>query len=315
MSATRQFLSLISPRYWPSWLLLALWYLLAQTPYRFQWWLARVLSPLLRLNKKRLGIAETNLRLCFPEWSEQQRRRALSENLFSTAMAMMESGMAWFWPKWRLRRLYRVKGLQHLEQARRDGQGALLLSLHFTTLDLGCAMLSQHYAFDGMYTPHRNPVFDWVQRKGRERYSKESTQAIPRNSVRTMVSRLRQGKFVWYAPDRDLGPKVSIFVPFFGVPAATVTATGSIARMGRAKVIPFTQRRLPSGRGYELVIHPPFEAYPSGDGYQDTLRVNQFMEREIIKCPEQYFWAQPRFKTRPPGAEPLYPHKRKLAGL
>jgi KDO2-lipid IV(A) lauroyltransferase len=305
MSESRVSSKLYAPRYWPSWLLLAAWYLLAQLPYRLQWWLARLLSPLLRFNKKRLNIARTNLRLCFPEWSDEKRERALTENLFSTAMALMETGIAWFWPKWRLRRLYRVTGLEHLEAVQKEGQGALLLSLHFTTLDLGSAMLGQHVNYDGMYSPHCNRVYDCVQKKGREAYSADAI-AIPRDSVRTMVNRLRQGRMVWYAPDRDLGPKVSIFVPFFGVPAATVTATGTFARMGRARVIPFTQIRLNRGRGYELVIHPPFEDYPTGDEYQDALRVNQFMEQEIRKCPEQYFWAQPRFKTRPPGEAAFY---------
>lgn len=295
---------LFAPRYWPSWLLLAVWFLLAQLPYRVQWLLAHLLSPLLRLNKKRLRIARTNLRLCFPELSEAERERILRENLFSTTMAVMETGIAWFWPAWRLRGLYRVSGLEHLSE-REEGQGALLLSLHFTTLDLGSAMLGQHIIYDGMYTPHKNKVFDAVQKNRREKYS-EGGLTIPRTSVRTMVSHLRRGRMIWYAPDRDLGPKVSIFVPFFGVPAATVTATGTFARMGQARVIPFTQRRLDKARGYELVIHPPFEDYPTGDEYQDALRVNEFMEREIRKCPEQYFWAQPRFKTRPPGEPPVY---------
>lgn len=99
---------------------------------------------------------------------------------------------------------------------------------------------------------------------------------------------------------------MSLFVPFFGVQTATVSATSKFAQMGRARVIPFTQRRLDHGKGYEMVIHPPFEDFPSGDEYQDTLRINQFMEREVLKCPGQYFWAQPRFKTRPEGEAPLY---------
>jgi KDO2-lipid IV(A) lauroyltransferase len=155
-----------------------------------------------------------------------------------------------------------------------------------------------------LYTPHKNKVFDAVQKNRREKYC-EGGLTIPRTSVRTMVSHLRRGRLVWYAPDRDLGPKVSIFVPFFGVPAATVTATGTFARMGQARVIPFTQVRLDNAQGYELIIHPPFEDYPTGDDYQDALRVHEFMEREIRKCPEQYFWAQPRFKTRPPGEPPV----------
>jgi KDO2-lipid IV(A) lauroyltransferase len=156
-----------------------------------------------------------------------------------------------------------------------------------------------------MYRPHGNAVYDYMQKAQREKYVKEGT-AFSRDNIRAMVSRLRQGRMVWYAPDRDLGEKISIFVPFMGVQTATVTATAQFARMGRAKVIPFCQRRLPDGKGYELIIHPPFENYPTGDEYQDALRVNQFMEEEIRKIPGQYFWAQPRFKTRPEGEASFY---------
>jgi KDO2-lipid IV(A) lauroyltransferase len=300
--------SLLAPRHWPSWMGAGIWYLLAQLPYRFQIVLARLISPLLKRNKKRLHMAQVNIDLCFPHLSEAERQKLLDETLFSTAMAIFETGIAWFWSKKRLRRLFTISGVEHLEAAKRDGQGALLLSMHFTHLDLGSAMLGQHTDYDGMYRPHKNPVYDYLQKTRREAYCPGIT--IPRDNVRLMISRLRQGRMVWYAPDRDLGARMSLFVPFFGVQTATVSATSKFAQMGRAKVIPFTQRRLDNGKGYELVIHPPFDDFPSGDEYQDTLRVNQFMEREILKCPGQYFWAQPRFKTRPEGEPPLYRRRK-----
>lgn len=302
--------SLLAPRHWPSWMGAGIWYLLAQLPYRFQIVLARLISPLLKRNKKRLHMAQVNIDLCFPHLSEAERQKLLDETLFSTAMAIFETGIAWFWSKKRLRRLFTISGVEHLEAAKRDGQGALLLSMHFTHLDLGSAMLGQHTDYDGMYRPHKNPVYDYLQKTRREAYCPGIT--IPRDNVRLMISRLRQGRMVWYAPDRDLGARMSLFVPFFGVQTATVSATSKFAQMGRAKVIPFTQRRLDNGKGYELVIHPPFDDFPSGDEYQDTLRVNQFMEREILKCPGQYFWAQPRFKTRPEGEPPLYRRRKEL---
>ncbi|MGB3611962.1 MAG: LpxL/LpxP family Kdo(2)-lipid IV(A) lauroyl/palmitoleoyl acyltransferase [Cellvibrio sp.] len=300
--------SLLAPRHWPSWMGAGIWYLLAQLPYRFQIVLARLISPLLKRNKKRLHMAQVNIDLCFPHLSEAERQKLLDETLFSTAMAIFETGIAWFWSKKRLRRLFTISGVEHLEAAKRDGQGALLLSMHFTHLDLGSAMLGQHTDYDGMYRPHKNPVYDYLQKTRREAYCPGIT--IPRDNVRLMISRLRQGRMVWYAPDRDLGARMSLFVPFFGVQTATVSATSKFAQTGRAKVIPFTQRRLDNGKGYELVIHPPFDDFPSGDEYQDTLRVNQFMEREILKCPGQYFWAQPRFKTRPEGEPPLYRRRK-----
>lgn len=297
--------ALLAPRHWPAWFGIGIWFLMAQLPYRLQYYLAYLFVPILRLNKKRLHQAETNLRLCFPELSDKERDALLSETLYSTAMAIFETAIAWFWPKWRLRRLFTITGVEHVEQAHREGVGALLLSMHFTTLDIGSAMLGQYVNYDGMYRKHNNDVYDYMQKVRREAYAPGGT-AFSRDNVRGMISRLRQGRMIWYAPDRDLGEKISVFAPFFGVQTATVTATAQFARMGRAKVIPFTQKRLPYGRGYELVIHPPFENYPTGDEYQDALRVNEFMEKEIRKIPGQYFWAQPRFKTRPEGEAGVY---------
>lgn len=297
--------ALLAPRYWLAWFGVVVWFLIAQLPYRAQYYLPYLVMPYLKRNKKRLNQAQTNLRICFPELTDKEREDLLNETIYSTAMAIFETGIAWFWPKWRLRRLFTITGVEHVEAAQKDGQGALLLSMHFTTLDIGSAMLGLHVNYDGMYRPHRNKVYDYMQKIRREAYAPGGT-AFSRDNVRGMISRLRQGRMIWYAPDRDLGEKVSVFVPFFGVQTATVTATAQFARLGRARIIPFTQKRLPNAKGYELVIHPPFENYPTGDEYEDALRVSKFMEDEVRKIPGQYFWAQPRFKTRPPGEPRLY---------
>lgn len=305
--------ALLAPRHWLAWLALGIWFLLAQLPYIVQYYLAHAMTPLLRLNKKRMSLARTNLRKCFPDLSDAERDKLLNETIFSTAMAVFETGIAWFWPQWRLRRLFTAKGLEHLQAAQRDGQGALLLSLHFTTLEIGSAMLGTLVNYDGMYRPHNNAVYDFMQKSRREAYcipppgeQVNNSTALSRDNVRGMISRLRKGRMIWYAPDRDLGEKLSVFVPFLGVQTATVTATAKLAELGKARIIPFAQKRLPRGRGYELVIHPPFVDFPSGDDYQDALRVSQFMEVEVRKIPGQYFWAQPRFKTRPEGESSFY---------
>jgi Kdo2-lipid IVA lauroyltransferase/acyltransferase len=297
--------SLLKPQHWPSWFALFFWILLAQLPYKVQYLLAKILSPLLHLNKKRVHLARVNIALCFPHLSEKEREKLLRDNLFSTAMTVFETGIAWFWPKWRLRKLYNISGLEYIQQAQAEKKGALLLSLHFTTLDIGSAMLGQYVNYDGMYKPHSNPVYDFLQKNRREAYCRGGM-AFSRDNVRAMIGQLRKGRMIWYAPDRDLGSKVSVFVPFFGVPTATVTATSQFTRLGRALVIPFSQYRLPWAKGYQVVIHPPFENFPTEDEIADTRRVNEFMESEILKCPEQYFWAQPRFKTRPEGEKKLY---------
>lgn len=304
MKRTHLTLALLKPRYWLSWFGAGVWFLLAQLPYGWQMWLARRLAPLLYLNKKRIAYGRVNLQKCFPHLSEQEREALLRENTFSTAASLFETGIGWFWPGWRLRKLYTIRGLEHLRAAEQDGVGVLLLTAHFTTLDIGSAFLGQSVDYDGLYRAHGNAVYDYLQRKCRETYCDGI--AIPRDSVRTMIRQLRKGRIVWYAPDRDLGPKNSIFVPFFGVPAATVTATSKLVSIGRARIIPFTQKRLDHNKGYELIIHKPLKDFPSDDETQDALRINQFLEREIKKYPEQYFWVQPRFKTRPEGEASFY---------
>lgn len=296
--------SLLAPRYWPVWLLMGFWWLVAQLPFALQVLMARGLGNLLwRVGGSRRHIAETNIRLCFPGKSEAEREALVRENFFSTAMALFETGIAWFWPSWRLRRLYRVRGLEHLPE--HPQQGVLLMAMHFTTLDIGGAFMSQERFITGMYRRHKNPVYDYVQRRGRERHHEE-TRVIPREDVRGMLKALREGQIVWYAPDQDYGPKQSLFVPLFGVEAATVTATAKFARLGKAQVVPFTQRRLPGWSGYELVIHPPLEAFPQGDDMRDARRINEYIEARILEQPEQYLWAHRRFKTRPPGEARVY---------
>ncbi len=297
-------LAFLHPRFWSLWLGLGLLWLIAQLPYRLLLGLGRGLGALMyRLAGSRRRIAARNLELCFPAMGAVERERLLSENFASTGIAFFEMAIAWWWPAWRLARLGRVEGLEHLQQARADGQGVILLAVHFTTLEMGGGLLGMRQDMYGMYRPHKNPLFDYVQRRGREQ---RLLGVIGRDDVRGMLKRLREGAVVWYAPDQDYGAQRSVFVPLFGVPAATVTATSKFARMGRARVIPFTQQRLPNGQGYRLVIHPPLADFPGESEETDCLRINQWIEQAIGACPEQYLWAHRRFKTRPPGEPKLY---------
>ncbi|HCP28853.1 MAG TPA: lipid A biosynthesis lauroyl acyltransferase, partial [Pseudomonas sp.] len=248
------------------------------------------------------------LELCFPELSADERQRLLKANFASTGIAFFEMAMSWWWPKTRLARLAHVEGLEHLQAAQQAGQGAILMAVHFTTLEIGAALLGQRHTIDGMYREHGNALFDFIQRSGRERHNLDSL-AVEREDVRGMLKLLRAGRAIWYAPDQDYGAKQSLFVPLFGIPAATVTATTKFARLGRAQVIPFTQKRLEDGSGYRLVIHPPLSDFPGESEEADCLRINQWVEQVLRECPEQYLWAHRRFKSRPDGAPRLYEKK------
>ncbi|MCO7517853.1 lipid A biosynthesis lauroyl acyltransferase [Pseudomonas guariconensis] len=303
--------SFLHPRFWGLWLGLGLLWLVAQLPYRALLWLGRALGALMyRVAGERRRIAARNLELCFPELSGDERQRLLKENFASTGIAFFEMAMSWWWPKARLARLAHIEGLEHLQDAQREGQGAILMAVHFTTLEIGAALLGQAHTIDGMYREHGNPVFDYIQRSGRERHNLDSL-AVEREDVRGMLKLLRAGRAIWYAPDQDYGAKQSLFVPLFGIPAATVTATTKFARLGKARVIPFTQKRLEDGSGYRLVIHPPLADFPGESEEADCLRINQWVESVLRECPEQYLWAHRRFKSRPPGEARLYDKKKR----
>ncbi len=301
----------LHPRFWLLWLGLGLLWLVVQLPYRVQLALGRGLGALMyRTAGARPAIAARNLELCFPQMSAAERERLLRENFASTGIAFFEMAMSWWWPRSRLSRLAHIEGLEHLQQAQQEGQGVILMALHFTTLEIGAALLGQHHTIDGMYREHKNPLFDYVQRRGRERHNPDAT-AIEREDIRAMLKVLRAGRAIWYAPDQDYGRKQSIFVPLFGVSAATVTATTKFARLGKARVVPFTQERLVDGSGYRLVIHPPLSDFPGESEEADCLRINQWIERAVSQHPEQYLWAHRRFKTRPEGEPRLYRKRRK----
>ncbi|KNX79081.1 lipid A biosynthesis lauroyl acyltransferase [Pseudomonas sp. 250J] len=303
--------SFLHPRFWGLWLGLGLLWLVAQLPYRALLGLGRALGAVMyRVAGERRRIAARNLELCFPELSGDERQHLLKENFASTGIAFFEMAMSWWWPQARLARLAHIEGIEHLQAAQREGEGAILMAVHFTTLEIGAALLGQAHTIDGMYREHGNPVFDFIQRRGRERHNPDSL-AVERDDVRGMLKLLRKGRAIWYAPDQDYGIKQSIFVPLFGIPAATVTATTKFARLGKARVIPFTQRRLEDGSGYRLVVHPPLENFPGETEEADCLRINQWVEGVLRECPEQYLWAHRRFKSRPEGEPRLYDKKKR----
>lgn len=300
----------LHPRFWPLWLGLGGLWLVVQLPYGALLRLGRWLGlGMYRVASERRRVAARNLELCFPQMPPVERKRLLKENFASTGIAFFEMAMSWWWPKARLAKLAHIEGLEHLQAAQRDGEGAILMALHFTTLEIGAALLGQRHTIDGMYREHRNALFDFVQRQGRERHNLDSL-AVEREDVRGMIKLLRKGRAIWYAPDQDYGAKQSIFVPLFGIEAATVTATTHFARLGKARVIPFTQRRLKDGSGYRLVLHPPLEGFPGESEAADALRINQWVEQAVTECPEQYLWAHRRFKSRPAGAPKLYDKRR-----
>ncbi len=299
----------LHPRHWPTWLGMGLWWLLGQLPYGALLVLGKGAGWLLYLvGGERRKIAERNIALCFPELDTRQRRDLVRRNFASYGIALFEVPFAWWAPARRFDRLVRVEGLEHIDNL--HGQGALLMAIHYTTLEVGAQAIGRFYPIDGMYRPHNNPVYDYVQRRGRLARSKASD-VYTRDDVRGLARALRGGRVIWYAPDQDYGRRQCVFAPFFGIPAATVTATARFAQLGNARVIPFTQVRLPGRAGYRVRVLPPLDNFPSGDDMADATRINHLVEDFIRLAPDQYLWAHRRFKTRPPGEPSLYPWEKR----
>lgn len=296
-NAPRLTAALFHPRYWPQWFGQAVLWLVVQLPYPVLMYLGAGLGWLsMKLLPRRVRIARTNLQLAFPEWDDATREACLKENFANVGRAIFETGIAWFWPDWRVRKIMHVTGAEHVEQAVANKHGMLLLSAHFMTLELNARMFGLLRPGVGVYRPNTNPVLEYAQYHGR---CKSNKYLVDRADVKGMIKALRQGEALWYAPDHDYGPHASVFVPFLGVSdAATITGTATLARVKNTVVLPCYNIRLPQG-GYELIIEPPLQNYPVGDDVADATRSNQVLEQAVRKAPEQYMWLHRRFKSRP----------------
>lgn len=298
---TRQ---LLHPRHWPSWLGLALLWLAVQLPYAAHLKLGAAFGALMyRLSRKRRHICETNIDLCFPEQSPAERSRLVREVFRSMGISLLETPLAWWGSDKRLAKLCDIEGAEHLQAAMAEGHGALLLTAHFTCLELGARMLALAHPFAVMYRQHRNLPFEAMMQHNIERHFHS---AIPRHDVRSLLRALKKNQAVWYSPDQDFGPEHSLFAPFMGIQAATLEAPMRLTKMSGAKIVPFFPIRREDGHGYKITILPALDNFPSGDDLQDATRLNALFEEQIRKAPGQYLWLHRRFKTRPPGEPGLY---------
>lgn len=295
----------LTPRYWPTWAGLGLLRLSVLLPFPVMLWSGRQLGKLLyTLIGSRRHVALTNLRLCFPAMSERERQELVRESFISAAISLFEGVLSWWGRDSRLKRLYRIEGLEHLESARQAGNGVILLGGHYTTLEISGRFLAYHVeGLQPIYKPAKNPLFESVMANARKRLFDD---LVASRDMRRIVRNLKQNKVMWYAPDQDFGRKQSVFAPFFGVPTATLTTTARLARLSGAPVVPYYSERLPGKEGYRIKLLPALEGFPSGDDLVDATRTNQVLERQIERMPEQYLWLHKRFKTRPKGEKGVY---------
>jgi KDO2-lipid IV(A) lauroyltransferase len=300
-----------SPRHWPSWLAVGLFRLLALLPFRALAALGRGLGWIAyQFAGSRRAVARANLTICLPECDEATRERLVREHFGWLGLAAVCQGLSWAASTERLSRIVHIRHRERIDRYLEVGRPVIVLVPHFVGLELGgTAFTALVHSGMYMYQRIRNPVIDAQVRHARTRFG-----AIPverQDDLRGLIRNLKAGIPFFYLPDQDPGRLRGIFVPFCGVPAATVPTLGRIARLANAVVVPTFARFLPGGEGLELCFDPPLEDFPSGDVQADAARMNAVIEARLRSMPAQYFWVHRRFKTRPEGEASIYPRRRR----
>ena len=297
--------SFLLPKYWGIWVGIIFLMILAILPWSIQHRIARVLGSIaFKSLKSRKQTTIRNLELCFPEWSEAEVLEKSEQVFIDQMLGIFETLNAWYCPKWFEGRI-EIEGLEHIQNAQAQGKGALLLGTHSTLLDAGGYVCAQYFDPDVVYRPQNNPLLDMLIYRCR---STIYTNQIDHDDMRGLIRHLKNGRAIWYSPDQDFGLKQGVMAPFFGVPAATVTAHRRLLKMTKAEAIPlyFYRDGDISNPKYKVLIEPPVENLPSDDELDDATRTNLIIERQLRIAPTQYMWFHRRFKTRPNGSESLY---------
>jgi KDO2-lipid IV(A) lauroyltransferase len=276
-------------------------WLMRLLPLSVQAWIgSRIGATLFWLIPERRKVTRINLGKCFPQKSEEEREQLARAHFRVFTRAFLEQGITWWSSPERIRQMVQLEGMEHLKGHAKT----IVFSPHFVGFEATLARLGLEAPISMMYSRQKDPVFEARLYNARTRFGGVM---FPRQAgIKQSIEMINAGTLHYYLPDLDFGPKRSVFVPFFGVPAATVTGLAYIARTTGAAVVPCVTRILPGGGGYRARLYPPWTDFPSGDDHADARRMMAFIEERILEMPEQYFWLHKRFKTRPPGEARFY---------
>ena len=252
---------------------------------------------------ERRRVTRVNLEKCFPEMKGDEREILARAHFRAFCRSFVDRALLWWAPRARVERLVRIEGLEHLHALK--GAPAILFAPHFVGLDAGFTRLACEIGMVSMYANQKEAKFAELLNLGRSRFGDQRL-VSRQEGIRATLSAMRAGRPFYYLPDQDYGPRDTIFVPFFGVPAATVPGLSRIAQVAGARVLPCVTRLLPGSEGYVLRVEPPWDNFPTADAAADTRRMNEYIERRVLEMPEQYFWMHKRFKTRPAGEARFY---------
>ena len=295
----------LHPRYWPMWCTFAGLRLASLLPYRAALTAGRLLGRLLFLIAgSRQQIVDTNLARCFPQKSLEERNRIKLECYRNLGISLIETAMCWWWSADKLKSLVEIEGREHLDAVLDSGHGAILLTGHYTSLEIGGRLLTLFMPLQGMYRTQRNPMFDSYLYTRRHSYLVD---IVSRKYTRQLIRGIRKQVPTWYAPDQNFKRERNVFAPFLGIATATISASSRLAKASNAVMLPYYPERKKDGSGYLLHIGAPLENVPSDDEVADATAINHSIETWVREFPENYMWIHQRFKTRPPGEPPFYP--------
>jgi len=286
-------LSFLQPKYWATWAGLSILRGIELLPFAAQLYVGRLLGRLIHaLPLAYVRIARRNIQLCMPALSANDQSDLVKRHCQSLGMALCETANTWWSSNRRVHGLAEVQGLENLQAALAKGRGAIMIGGHFTTIEIATRILGTVVPLNVVYRPTKNAVLSHAMVTSFSRHGKP----IAHDDIRAMVRALKNNEAVWYAPDQSYRNKGAAMVQFFGIPAATTTATSRLARISGAAVLTFFPERLPGNAGYRVVIGPALENFPGESAVCDALRFNRLLEAQIRRVPEQYLWVHRRFK-------------------
>jgi len=295
----------LNPKYWASWVFVALLAACAYMPRRMSKWLGVGLGKLFySLNPKRRSIARRNINLCFPNLDQAAQNQLLLEHYKIYGRSIIDLSLVVFASEKKLSRLTKINGLSAFQDLVNSGRPIILFTPHVAGIDYGGILLSKYHPACSMMKALPNPLMNWLVCKGRTRYG--LTLSLRDQGMRPVVRALKQNRIFYYIPDEDFGAKHSVFVPYFGIQTATITVLGRLAQLTNALVVPCYTRLRADNKGYEVDLGEALEEFPSGDRIDDAITMNDSLEEGIRKAPEQYFWTFKWFRTRPDGAPSIY---------
>ncbi|NOQ91056.1 MAG: lipid A biosynthesis acyltransferase [Gammaproteobacteria bacterium] len=301
-----QFKSYLGPKHWPLWFVIGLLRLSSYLPLSI---IQNTVGPALgmliyRVTPSRRRAARINIKQAYPDFNKEEVD-ALNKKAFkSLGISVFEMGIAWFEKSSVLKQYCQIEGKEHLDQAMAKNKGVILLTGHFTTLEIGSRLIGFYPdKYNGVFKKAHDPLFNAIMVHYRSNFGDE---LINNKNVRGIIRGLKKGHATWFAPDQDFRHEDIVFTPFLGGIASTLTATAKLAKITGAALVPFYQVRLENSKGFKIIVLPALDNFPSDDIEADSARVNNAIEKMVYDCPEQYLWSHKRFKTQPDRKTDIY---------